>query len=168
MSYLVDMDVLGNIVSENIDVGDNIKVGCHCVIHDDVIIGNNVEIRSYVELRPGTIIGDNCYIDSGVKMSGKCTIGNNVTIRYDSIIARGCIIEDDVYIAPQVMFNNLNHNRVQIGGAHVGAGCFIGTNATLAAGIKIAPGTIIGAKSLVTKDITEPGIYVGIPARRVR
>lgn len=162
-------DEYGNIIEDDtVKIGDNFNLGCYNLIHGSVTIGANLVMRSFVELRPGTVIGNDCYIDSGVKMSGQCTIGNNVTIRYDSIIARGCVIEDDCYIAPQVMFNNLDHNREQIGGAHVGAGCFIGTNATIGAGIKIAPGTVIGGKSLVTKDVTEPGVYVGIPARKVK
>jgi acetyltransferase-like isoleucine patch superfamily enzyme len=68
-----------------------------------------------------------------------------------------------------VMFNNLDHNREQIGGAKVGPRCFIGTHAVIGAGISIAENTIIGANSLVTKDITERGgVWVGTPAKRIR
>lgn len=159
---------LNTFVSSEATIGRNLEIDALCIVHPGVVIGDNVKIRSYVELRPGTIIGDNCYIDSGVRSSGKNLIGNNVTLRYGAIIARGCIIEDSCYICPQVMTNNLNHNREQVGGAHIGKDCFIGTNATLAAGIEIASGTIIGAKAFVTKSITEPGVYIGIPARRIK
>ena len=118
-----------------------------------------------VEIRKNTKFGSDCYIDSGVKSSGNAVIGNDVTLRYDAIIARGCVIGNNCYLCPQVMTNNLNHKREQIGGAHVGDDCFIGTNATLAAGIVIATGVVVGSKAFVTKDCPEEnGIYIGMPA----
>lgn len=156
--------------------GENFKIGKFNYVHEDVEVGNNVEIKSYVELRPYTTIGDDCYIDSGAKLSGNCDIGNRVTIRYASIIARGVMVEDDVFISPQLMTENLNHRGEAIGGAHIGKGewngegkyrVFIGVNVTLSAGIKIVPGVVIGSKANVRKSILEPGIYVGNPARRL-
>jgi len=149
--------------------GRPVDVGAYCVIEKGrVYVGVGTRIRSFVELRAGTSIGAQCYIDSGVKMSGDCWIGDSVTVRYDAIIARGCEIGDETYICPQVMFNNLDSDLQSIGGAKVGKRCFIGTNATIAAGIEIADDVTVGAKALVTKNIVEPGTYIGIPARRVK
>ena len=139
-----------------------------CVIEEGVEVGVGTEIKNFVELRSGTVIGENCYIDSGVKSSGNNWIGNGVTLRYDTIVARGCDIGDRSYICPQVMFNNVDHTGLQVGGAKIGVDCFIGTNATIGAGITICDNVVIGAKSLVLKDILIPGVYVGIPARRIR
>lgn len=157
-----------NQIHPSADIHPDVVIGSYNIIRPEVQIGKGTRIRSYVELREGTIIGSNCYIDSGVKSSGKCRIGDNVTLRYDSIIARGTVIEDDVFIAPQLMTENLDHRGDQIGGAHIGEGVFIGTNVTLASGIRICPGTVIGSKANVRKDITEPGVYVGNPARRIK
>jgi len=158
----------GNTVSPDFKHGENLQIGEYCIIEDSVIVGDNCVIKNYVELRNGTIIGDDCYIDSGVKSSGQCKIGNRVTLRYDSIIARGTIIEDDAFISPQLMTENLDLQGTPIGGAHIGKGCLIGTNVTLASGIKIANGTIIGTKANVRKDIIEPGVYIGNPARQIQ
>jgi len=158
----------GNIVASDFQHGVNLELGKFCHIHPGVIVGDNCRIRSYVELRKNTVIGDDCYIDSGVKTSGDCIIGDRVTLRYDSIIARGVIIEDDVFIAPQVMTENLNSKKETIGGAHIESNCFIGVNVTLAAGIRICKDTIIGSKANVRKDITEPGVYIGNPARKIK
>jgi len=147
-------------------IGDGVTIGDFCVIDDAVKIGRNTRIMNYVELRAGTIIGEDCYIDSHVVSSGDNWIGNRVTLRYGAIIARGCHIGDDCYICPQVMTNNLDHNRRPIGGAHLGEYCFIGTQAVIGAGIKIASATVVGACSMVTKSIPEAGVYVGVPARR--
>jgi len=158
----------GNYVHPSFKSGVNLKIGKYCHIHPEVQVGDNCNIRSYVELRNGTIIGDDCYIDSGVKSSGECRIGNGVTLRYDSIIARGVEIGDNTFIAPQLMTENLDHKGTPIGGAKIGSGCFIGTNVTLSAGIRICNGAIIGTKANVRKDIIEKGVYIGNPARKVK
>lgn len=166
-----------NIIHPSFKQGRNLQIGSFNKIHEDVEVGDNVQIMSYVELRPGTRIGDRCYIDSSVKSSGQCKIGNRVTLRYDAIIARGVEVEDDVFISPQFMTENVNHRGEEVGGAKIGVGdwkheteyrVFIGTNVTLAAGITIVPDVIIGSKTNVRKDITNSGIYIGNPARKLR
>lgn len=167
-----------NIIDDSFKHGENFEIGSFCHIHKDVVVGDNVQLRSYVELRPKTVIGDNCYIDSGVRSSGKNKIGNNVVLRYGSIIARGTIVHDDVFISPQFMTENVSHRGKQIGGAEIGGGewdgektkyrVFIGTNVTLASGIKICPNVIIGSKANVRKDLLEPGVYVGNPAKLMK
>ena len=145
------------------------KIGEYCVIDPNVQIGKGTKIMNYVELRVGTVIGENCYIDSGVKMSGECEIGDDTTVRYDAIIARGTRIGADCYICPQVMFNNLDSEGEKVGGAWVGQGTFIGTNSTIQHGIRIAPHTTIGSKSLVLKTIILSGeTWVGIPAKQIK
>lgn len=174
------------IIGENVTVGSNVKIGNMCVIEANTVVGDDVSMdhfciigtdcivgprtrfRSNVEIRTKTEIGSDCYIDSGVKSSGLNRVGNEVTLRYDAIIARGCDIGDRTYICPQVMTNNLDHNMEQVGGAKVGEDCFIGTNTTLGAGILIAAGSIVGSKAMVTKDIDERGVYIGVPAKLVR
>lgn len=156
-----------NDIAQDFKWGSNSRIGNFCQIYPAVVVGDDVIIRSYVELRENTIIGDKSYIDSGVKTSGHCKIGNNVTIRYDSIIARGVEIGDGTFISPQLMTENLNSERKEIGGAKIGKNVFIGTNVTLASGITICDGAIIGSKANVRESITEPGIYIGNPAKRV-
>lgn len=172
----VPIKFLGNYVHPNFVYGETLQIGKFNNIHEGVVVGKDVTIRSFVELRKDTIFGDRAYIDSGVKSSGECRIGNDVTLRYDDIIAKGTVIEDDVFISPQLMTENLNHRGEAVGGAHIGTGewdheteyrVFIGTDVTLAAGIEICSGTIIGSKTNVRKSILEPGIYVGNPARRL-
>jgi len=167
----------GNYVHPNFTYGRNLVIGKYNHIHEGVVLGKDVVIRSYVELRPDTVIGDGVYLDSGVKTSGECWIKNNVTLRYDSIIAKGTKIMDDVFIAPQLMTENLNHKGESIGGAQIGIGIwnrekpfrvFIGTNVTLAAGITICPDVVIGSKANVRKSITESGVYIGNPARKIQ
>lgn len=156
-----------NVISAGANIADDVEIGNFCVIEEDVVIGPKTVLKSHVEIRSGTRIGSECYLDSGVKISGDAKIGDGVTLRYDAIIARGCDIGDGTYVSPQVMFQNLDHEKSPIGGAVVGRHCFIGTNATINAGIRIADETVIGSKSLVMRDIPQSGwIYLGMPAKK--
>jgi acetyltransferase-like isoleucine patch superfamily enzyme len=135
----------------------------------DIHIGEGTVIMSFVEIRKGTVIGKDCYIDSGVKFSGDCHIHDRVTLRYDTIIARGCIIGEDTYFAPKCMTNNLDAGQKKIGGASVGRNCFIGTGSILQHGIFIAHDTKIGSNSFVNKSITQPYMkYIGTPAQMLQ
>ncbi len=173
----IPIKFIGNDIHPSLTYGRNLELGKYNHIHEGVVLGDDVKIKSYVELRPDIIIGDRVYLDSGVKTSGECWIKDDVTLRYDSIIAKGCVIEDNVFIAPQLMTENLNHKGEPVGGAHIGVGvwnrekqfrAFIGTNVTLAAGITICPDVVIGSKANIRKSITEPGIYIGNPARKIQ
>jgi UDP-3-O-[3-hydroxymyristoyl] glucosamine N-acyltransferase len=164
--HIGDDVALGNmcVIEKNTRIGDKVEMGHLCIVGEDCQIGRQTELKSHVELRKATVVGAECYIDSGVKSSGMNRVGDNVTLRYDCIIARGCDIGDRSYICPQVMTNNVDHKGNEIGGAHVGADAFIGTNVTLGAGLRIAAKTIVGSKAMVTRDIEEAGVYVGVPA----
>jgi UDP-2-acetamido-3-amino-2,3-dideoxy-glucuronate N-acetyltransferase len=147
----------------------SVKIGQYCIIHPDAVIGEGTVIMNYVEIRSGTVIGRDCYIDSGVKISGQCKIGDRVTLRYNTIIARGCNIGNDNYLAPNCMTNNLDSGKVSIGGATTGAGCFFGTGTVLQHGITIADRTITGVGSFVNKDVPQTDtVLVGCPAKPVR
>lgn len=138
------------------------------VIGKNVSIGLGTVLMENVEIRDNVTIGKNCYIDSGVIITGDAIIGDNVTLRNYVVVARGSKIGDNTFIAPRVMFNNLDSEKNSIGGAKVGNDCFIGTNTVLQHGISIADGTTVGAMSFVSKDITEKGTYIGIPAKKVK
>lgn len=148
--------------------GENLSMGHFNLIEKNVRVGDNVTIKNYVELRAGTVFGNGCYIDSRVSTSGgdNCRIGNNVTLRYASIIARNVVIEDDVFISPQVGFINIPFtDKKDQKPTIIKKGVKIGFNVTIKEGVTIEEGLIIGAKANVTKDLLKPGVYVGNPAR---
>lgn len=155
-----------NLIDKTFKHGKNFKIGNFCIIKEDCEVGDNVTIRDFVRLAKGTKIGNNVYVDSYVRSSGRNRIGNNVTLRYGATIAREVTVEDDVFISPNVMTNYVSHKGDRIGGIVIGKGAFIGTNAVIGAGVKIGSGVTIGAMAMVTKDCLEPGVYIGIPARR--
>jgi acetyltransferase-like isoleucine patch superfamily enzyme len=143
--------------------GKNFKIGDYCVIEKDVWVGNNVTIKNFVELRAGTVIGNDVYIDSYVRSSGQNVIGNNVILRFGCTIARLVSIQDGVFIAPNVMTIHDENKGVTI----IGENCKIFTGAVIGAGVIIAKDIIVGAQAFVNKNCTEPGIYIGVPARKI-
>lgn len=146
----------------------NSKIGYFCVIENDVIVGDNVEIGNYVLLKGGTVIGDNCFIDSYVRSSGHNRIGNNVTIRFGATIARQVVIEDNVFISPNVMTIYSGPGDYARGNSIlIKKGVYIGTAAVIGTNVIIGENVIIGANSFVNKDCLERGTYVGNPVRRI-
>jgi len=144
------------------------KIHHTALVDRPIDIGEGTTINEYTVIRNNVKIGENCYIDSHCCFTGNSIIGHNVTIRNHSVIARGVEIGDDTFISPQFMTQNLNEDEKKVGGAKIGSCCFIGTNVTIKEGITICDNVTIGSKSYVNKDITEPGTYVGIPAKRIK
>lgn len=158
-----------NIVHPSFNYGNNFKIGHFNVIGENVSVGNNVEICNFVLLKKDTKIGNDCYIDSYVLSSGACTIGNNVILRYSSIVARNVIIEDDVFFTAGVKTIFLDHKRSMTKRSLViKKGSFFGDNAVIMGGITVAENCIIGACAFVNKDTDPNGVYVGVPAKKIR
>lgn len=156
-----------SVVAADFVHGNNFKMGPFCVIEDGCVVGDDVTIGPFCHFKANTIIGNRVKIDSYVKSSGQNRIGNNVTLRYNSTIAREVVVEDFCYISPNVMTNYQKADGGHQGGTVIGKGSFIGTGTVIHHGVKIAPGTVVGAMSFVNKDIVEPGKYIGVPAKRM-
>lgn len=144
------------IVSKESQIGNGTKIWHFSHIRENVTIGSNV------------IIGQNVYIDHGVKIGDNCKIQNNVSIY------KGVIIENNVFIGPSVTFTNDLYPEVdgwseeRITETLISEGCSIGANSTILCGVTIKKNALIGAGSVVTKDIEENTINYGNPAKFAR
>ena len=159
---------IGCVVAPDFKHGKNFSMGNYCIIQEECEVGDNVKLEHFVLLKKGTKIGNNVYVDSYVKSSGENQIGSGVTLRFNATIAREVTVEDDVFISPNVMTVYSDHESQAHPGTVIGKGSYIGTNVVIGHGIKIAAGAVIGSMSLVTKDIENSGIYMGIPAKKIR
>jgi len=102
---------------------------------------------------------DGCIILSFTLLEPYASLGKQVLMNVGSRVFHDVIIGDYCELMP---------GSTILGKARVGNRCRIGSNATILPGIDICDDTIIGAGSVVTKDITEPGTYVGVPARKLK
>ncbi|AFD08180.1 acyltransferase [Solitalea canadensis] len=140
----------------------------------DVTLGKNVKVVEPLNLY-GCTIGDNCFIGPFVEIQKDVTIGNNTKIQSHSFICELVTIGNSCFIGHGVMFiNDLFQTGAPAGGKKelwqyttIGDNVSIGSNATILS-VNICSGVVIGAGAVVTKDIIEPGIYAGNPARLIR
>lgn len=103
----------------------------------------------------GTVLGDGCSVMSGVIVNG-ATLGRDCIVNTGAVVEHACVISDNVFIGP---------NATVCGCVRIGSDCFIGAGATVLNGIEICSGTVIGGGAVVASDITEPGVYAGVPAK---
>ena len=140
----------------------------------DVTFGSNVQVVEPVNLY-GCSIGDNTFIGPFVEIQNDVKIGNNCKIQSHSFICELVTIGDDTVVAHGVMFINdlfstggpAKGNKDLWRATKIGNNVSIGSNATILP-VTICDNVVIGAGSVVTKDITESGIYSGNPAKKMR
>jgi acetyltransferase-like isoleucine patch superfamily enzyme len=134
-------------------------------------IGEGSKIWHFVHIREGARVGKNCNIGKGVYIDRDVVIGNNVKIQNFTSIYKGVRIEDDVFIGPSVIFTNDLLPRAfrwgddLISKTTVRKGASIGANSTIICGIEIGGYAMIGAGSVVTKNVPEFALVYGNPAR---
>lgn len=133
-------------------------------------IGENTMIWQFCVVLKNAKIGTNCNVNCHVFVENDVYIGNNVTIKPGVQIWDGITLEDNVFIGPNVTFTNdhfpqSKNTDFEIRRTLVKKGASIGANATILGGITIGENTLIGAGSVVTKDIPANEIWVGNPAK---
>lgn len=141
------------------------------IIEGEVQLGENLDTGYFVVLRSCTI-GDNVMIWSHTTIDPGAFIGSRTRIHNHCYIAQGTIIENDVFLGPHVVITNDRHpirtNPDMWEPVRINRGARIGANVTLLPGIIIGEGALIGAGSVVTKDVPPNEVWVGNPARRLR
>ena len=136
-------------------------------------IGNGTTIWQFCVILPKASIGDNCNIKCHVFIENDVTIGNRVTIKSGVQIWDGITIEDDVFIGPNVTFTNDLKPRSKkypevFLKTIIRAGASIGANSTILPGIEIGENAMVGAGSVVLKNIDPNTLWVGNPARKIK
>ena len=138
----------GTVIYEATSIGDDFETGHHVIIREENRIGNGVQIWS------------NTVVDYG------CAIGDRVKVHANGYIPQFTIIEDDVFIAPGAVFANdkypVSH---KLEGPKIRRGARIGVHVTLLPGVTVGEGALVGAGSVVTKDVPDFMVVAGNPAK---
>jgi acetyltransferase-like isoleucine patch superfamily enzyme len=150
-------------------------------IAPDVKLGENVKLSKFINLY-GCRIGDNTKIGAFVEVQKNASIGRNCKISSHSFVCEGVTIEDDVFIGHGVTFINDPYPRAtgasgelqqqgedwQVQTTLIRKGASIGSGATILSKVTVGERAIVGAGSVVTKDVPADTIVAGNPARVLR
>lgn len=136
-------------------------------------IGEGTSVWQFVVVLAGARIGKNCNLCAQVFVENDVLVGDNVTVKCGVQLWDGVTLEDDVFIGPNATFTNDPFPRSKVypekfGRTVVKKGASIGANATILPGVTIGECALVGAGSVVTKDVPADTVVVGNPARPVR
>ena len=148
-----------------------------CRIAPDVKLGRDVKVFAFVNLY-GCTIGDNSKIGTFVEIQKNSVIGRNVKVSSHTFVCEGVHIDDNVFIGHNVSFINDKYPRSansdgqlqteadwKVVPTRVKRGASIGTSATILCGVTIGENAVVGAGSVVTRDVPDNAVVAGNPAR---
>jgi acetyltransferase-like isoleucine patch superfamily enzyme len=153
-------------------IGEGAYIRSGSVIYAGSIIGSHLNIGHHVVIREENHIGDGVSIWGNSTVDYGCVIGNNVKIHTSVYVAQFTVLEDEVFLAPGVILANDPHPgcpraRDCMRGPTIRRGAQIGVNVTVVPFVTIGERALIGAGSVVTKDIPPRALAYGNPARVV-
>lgn len=134
-------------------------------------IGEGTKIWHFCHVMSGAKIGKNCSLGQNVNVGGKAIIGDGVKIQNNVSVYDNVVIEDDVFCGPSCVFTNVINPRAFVERKHeykqtvIKKGASIGANATIVCGVTVGEYALIGAGSVVTKDVPAYALVYGSPAR---
>jgi len=135
-------------------------------------VGKNTNIWQYVVVLSKAVIGDNCNICAHSFIENNVKIGNGVTVKCGVYLWDGITIEDNVQIGPNVTFTNDKYPRArktfELQKTLIKRNASIGAASTILGGVTIGENSMVGAGSLVTKDIPDNELWLGAPAKFIR
>lgn len=152
------------IIHSNVRMGNLVSIYINSEINEHVFIGDHASIRENVTVGKGSVIGRAAIVELNSR------IGQNCTVQTLAYVTGDTVLEDNVFLGPCVSMSNdkyMGAKDYDLKGPYIKKGAKIGNNATLLPGITIGSNAIIGAGSVVTKDIPDHSIFAGVPAKRL-
>lgn len=139
-------------------------------VSDKAKIGARTRIWHFAHIREDAYIGENCSISKDVYIDVGVSVGNNVKIQNGVSVYKGVTVEDEVFLGPNATFSNDLYPRVfptdwKILATLIKRGASVGANATIVCGVTLGEYCMVGAASVVTKNVPPYGLVVGNPAR---
>lgn len=147
-------------------IGEDSIIRSHTVIYGDVSTGEGLQTGHHVTVREGSSIGNHVRLGTLSDIQGHCKIGNYVSIHSNVHISQKTIIDNFVWIYPYVLFTNdpTPPSNEEIG-SHVKSYAVISAKSTILPGLTIGEHSLVGANSLVTKNVPDGKVVIGNPAK---
>ena len=142
-------------------------------VDDNVQIGEGTKVWHFCHLQSGARIGRNCSLGQNVNIGSRVLIGNGVRVQNNVSIYEGVELEDNVFCGPSCVFTNVLTPRAHfpVHGDYqatvVREGASLGANSTVVCGHTIGRSAMVAAGAVVTGDVPDYALMVGVPARRV-
>lgn len=141
------------------------------LVDADVQIGDGTKIWHFSHVLSNTRIGENCSFGQNCVVGPNVTMGNGIKVQNNISIYEGVEVEDDVFLGPSMVFTNVINPRSFIVRKEefkktlLKKGCSIGANATVVCGVTIGKYALVGAGSVVTKDVKDFEMVYGVPIK---
>jgi len=140
-------------IVESLTIGEGTHIWAFAHVQEAASLGKNCNI------------GDHCFIEAGV------VLGDDVVVKNGVSIWEGVTIDSKVFVGPDVTFTNDSYPRAKVRrpfvNTHVHEGASLGAHSTILAGVKIGAFSMVGAGALVSHDVADHALVMGIPARQV-
>ncbi len=142
------------------------------IVDPPCCIGDGTKIWHFSHVCAGARIGPQCSLGQNVFVAGGAVIGRGVKIQNNVSIYDGVVLEDDVFLGPSCVLTNITNPRSQVVRkdlyemTRIGRGATVGANATIVCGITVGRYAFIAAGTVVTKDVPDYALMVGVPARQ--
>jgi UDP-2-acetamido-3-amino-2,3-dideoxy-glucuronate N-acetyltransferase len=141
-------------------------------VDEGATVGKGSKIWHFSHVMSGAVIGERCSFGQNVCVSPGVTIGTNVKVQNNVSIYEGTVIEDDVFLGPSCVLTNVTNPRSQVlrrslyEKTLLRRGASIGANATIVCGITIGRYAFVAAGAVVSRDVPDYALMVGVPARQ--
>ncbi len=152
---------------------DSAQIHASAEIQDGASIGPGTRIWQHCIVMTGAVIGADCKLAHNVFVESGVVVGDGVTIKDNVTLYDGVTIGPRAFIGPNAVFTNVRNPRAFIIRKHnyaattIGEGASIGANATLVCGVTVGRYALVGAGSVVTKDVADHEMVAGNPARAI-
>jgi UDP-2-acetamido-3-amino-2,3-dideoxy-glucuronate N-acetyltransferase len=152
---------------------EGVTIHPSAIVDDGAQLGRGTRVWHFVHVSPGARIGEGCSLGQGVYVGNDVVIGRNVKVQNNVSVYDAVTLEDDVFCGPSMVFTNVLNPRAAVPRKHeyrrtlVRRGATLGANCTVVCGATIGEYAFVGAGAVVTGDVPDHALVVGVPARRI-
>jgi UDP-2-acetamido-3-amino-2,3-dideoxy-glucuronate N-acetyltransferase len=150
-----------------------ISVHASAIVDDGAVLGDGCRVWHFAHIGAGARIGAGCSFGQGVYVGDDVRIGSNVKVQNHVSVYDAVTLEDDVFCGPSMVFTNVHNPRSAVPRKHeyrrtlVRQGATLGANCTVVCGTTIGRHAFVGAGAVVSRDVPDFALVVGVPARLI-
>src|SRR5258706_1391540 len=143
------------------------------IVDDGAVLGDDCRVWHFVHISAGARIGRGCSFGQNVFVANDVRIGDNVKIQNNVSVYDAVTLEDDVFCGPSMVFTNVHNPRSAVARKHeyratlVKRGATLGANCTIVCGTTIGQHAFVGAGAVVSRDVPDFALVVGVPAKQI-